>query len=273
MNSYEAKQEARKERLEQAAENARRRSDSAYQRSSDIVGGIPMGQPILVGHHSEGRHRRDLERSDNAMRRGHDESEKAKELEYKAAAVGRGGISSDDPDAIQKLIEKLGEMKVNRALMKEVNAAFRRSGRPDPDNGAGWQKMAASLGLDLQQLAGVRLDLAKFPYHRQPYPKYALTNLGANIKRVERRIVELGERVGDESSEHQVGDVIYRNNVEENRVQIEFRGKPSAAVRDILKAWGFRWAPTVGCWQRQLTHAGQHSMAQVERLLEELPND
>ena len=35
-----------------------------------------MGQPILVGHHSEGRHRRDLKRIDNNMRKSVEESEK-----------------------------------------------------------------------------------------------------------------------------------------------------------------------------------------------------
>ncbi|WP_132290495.1 DUF3560 domain-containing protein [Kribbella sp. VKM Ac-2568] len=30
---------------------------------------IPLGQPILVGHHSERRHRRDIERMDRLMQR------------------------------------------------------------------------------------------------------------------------------------------------------------------------------------------------------------
>ena len=41
------------------------------------VTGIPFGQPILVGHHSERAHRKVLERADNAMRKGIEESKKA----------------------------------------------------------------------------------------------------------------------------------------------------------------------------------------------------
>ena len=59
-----------------------------------------MGQPILVGHHSERRHRRDLDRIHRNLERAMEAEKTAKELAYRAAAVGTGGISSDDPDAI-----------------------------------------------------------------------------------------------------------------------------------------------------------------------------
>ncbi len=32
-----------------------------------------------------------------------------------------------------------------------------------------------------------------------------------------------------------------------------FDGKPDSDVRDKLKSRGFRWAPSVGAWQRQRT--------------------
>ena len=43
-----------------------------------------MGQPILVGHHSEGHHRRDLEKSWNAMGKCVEMSKKAESHENKA---------------------------------------------------------------------------------------------------------------------------------------------------------------------------------------------
>lgn len=39
----------------------------------------------------------------------------------------------------------------------------------------------------------------------------------------------------------------------EYRLQIIFDGKPNADVRTELKGEGFRWAPSQGAWQRQLT--------------------
>lgn len=47
--------------------NAHKRSAAAYARVDSIMRHIPMGQPILIGHHSEKHHRRDLERADSSM--------------------------------------------------------------------------------------------------------------------------------------------------------------------------------------------------------------
>ena len=105
MNTYEQKQADRKARLEAAAERAADRSTQYYAKSdlSESQSGIPFNQPILVGHHSESRHRAAIKRSHNAMRKSIEENKRADRLAAKAEAVGTGGISSDDPDAIAKL--------------------------------------------------------------------------------------------------------------------------------------------------------------------------
>ncbi|MGA4842106.1 DUF3560 domain-containing protein [Streptomyces sp. G45] len=69
--------EDRAERFAQYADNAAARSEAAWRRGHEIADGIPMGQPILVGHHSERRARRDQERIDNAMRTSVGERDKA----------------------------------------------------------------------------------------------------------------------------------------------------------------------------------------------------
>jgi len=110
MNAYEQKQQNRRERFEARAEKAEQASTAAWEASRRAVDGIVMGQPILVGHHSESRHRGALARSDRAMRKSCDESAKAKHYAEKAAAVGTGGISSDDPDALDKLRAELASV-------------------------------------------------------------------------------------------------------------------------------------------------------------------
>jgi hypothetical protein len=60
-------------------------SDDFYKQSHRIVDNIPMGQPILVGHHSENRHRRDLDKSWNAMGKCVEYSDKAEAHDYKAS--------------------------------------------------------------------------------------------------------------------------------------------------------------------------------------------
>jgi hypothetical protein len=68
---------AKADRYESYAHNAEQRANSASARANSIAAMIPMGEPTLVGHHSEGRHRRDLKRIDSGMRKALDESKKA----------------------------------------------------------------------------------------------------------------------------------------------------------------------------------------------------
>lgn len=70
-----ARLEVRADRHEHAAEKAGRESESRYSAYRAIADGIPVGQPILVGHHSERGHRAAIKRMDghitamsNAMR-------------------------------------------------------------------------------------------------------------------------------------------------------------------------------------------------------------
>ena len=62
-----------------------------------LIGWEVMGicSYLLVGHHSEGRARRDAERIRRGMDRGVEESKRATDLARRAASVGTAGISSD----------------------------------------------------------------------------------------------------------------------------------------------------------------------------------
>lgn len=42
-------------------------------------------------------------------------------------------------------------------------------------------------------------------------------------------------------------------NIEQNRLQLFFEGKPDEAIRTILKKCGYKWSPRNTAWQRQLT--------------------
>jgi len=70
---------------------------------------------------------------------------------------------------------------------------------------------------------------------------------------------------GNKKIEFAKGDVI--ENYDENRLQIIFPGKPDEATRAKLKRNGFKWAPSQGAWQRQLTgnarYVLQHFITEV----------
>ena len=162
----------------------------------------------------------------------------------KIRGVGTGGISSDDPQAVEKLEAKLAALEKHQELMKAANVAIRMK---DPTEG---DAKLAELGYTPEDIAKLREpDFCG----RIGYPAYLLQNNNANIRRIRGRIEELKKRTENtpEGWEFDGGRVVV--NTTENRLQIIFDGKPDADIRTELKGEGFRWAPSQGTWQRQLT--------------------
>lgn len=162
----------------------------------------------------------------------------------KIRSVGTGGISSDDPQAVEKLEAKLATLEKHQEMMKAANAAIRMK---DPAKG---DAKLAELGYTPEDIAKLR---APDFCGRIGYPAYELQNNNANIRRIRGRIAELKKRTEStpEGWEFDGGRVVV--NTTENRLQIIFDGKPNADIRTELKGEGFRWAPSQGAWQRQLT--------------------
>lgn len=63
MSTRSERKQNRIDRYNELARKAETKSIEAFEHSNSIVKCIPMGQPILVGHHSEKRHRRDLDKA------------------------------------------------------------------------------------------------------------------------------------------------------------------------------------------------------------------
>lgn len=253
-NAYEQRQAARKERLEELADKARRESAAAHDHARRMASVIPFGQPILVGHHSEGRDRRYRARIGKAFDKSAELSRKASYYDQRAESVGKGGISSDDPAAIDKLRAELAKLETLQDTMKRANVCVRKQDR------AG----LAAMGFSEARIA--QLFTPDF-CGRLGFPDYALTNNSANMRRIRQRIEALQARP-TESTERQIplvgesptsagNGVTVREDTTENRVMLIFPGKPAEAVRAILKASGFKWSPTRGAWVRFLNDAGR----------------
>jgi hypothetical protein len=99
--------EERAERFGRYAENAAVRSDAAWERGRRIAAGVPLGQPILVGHHSERRARRDQERIETATRTSIDERERARYWAGREQAAAGYERFRRDPARTLRRIEKL----------------------------------------------------------------------------------------------------------------------------------------------------------------------
>jgi len=257
MNNYEAKQEARRERYEARAAQARKESEETFDRAKSMADAIPFGQPILVGHHSEKRDRNYRARITNTFEKSFALSDKAKHYEQKAASIGKGGISSDDPDAIEKLEEKLAKLEQKQAHMKAVNAAHKK-----------YLKEPASLDKcdfseSTKQL--IRDYIPQYSWEPHPFPPYALQNNNANIRRIKQRIEDLKKAQEIEPKEHKFDD--FEVIEDDNRIQFIFPGKPAVEVRAILKRHAFKWSPSRGAWVRFLNGSGRFA---AQCVIEEL---
>ena len=240
-NSYERKLDAKRDRLLERADKAEREGDSRIARANSDASVIPLGQPILVGHHSEKRDRNFRKRIHNNFSKGFELKEKASKLRDRASSVGKAGVSSDDPDAVVKLVEKLQKLEEKQELYKSINRALRKADKTGSD------EELKALGLSDKTIAELKTpDYAG----RRGIPSYQLTNNSSNMRRIRQRIEALRATAHDVTNTEKHGDIEIVDNVEENRVQIFFPGKPDRDTRQQLKSYGFRWSPTAGAWQR-----------------------
>ena len=249
---YEARREARIDRLRNRAEKASQESSQLGDEAGKMAHCIPFGQPILVGHHSEKRDRNFRNRIHSKMSKSVELSKKAETLERRAtSAESNRSISSDDPEAVQKLKLKLADLEKTRDKMKAMNKAWRTY--KNKNDASGFE----ALGVSTEQINKMAAQIEKdYSWCKQPYPKFQMTNLGANIRTVKKRIERLSQESKREDSEKEVNGIKVVQNTYENRVQLIFPDKPAPEVRTILKREGFRWSPTNTAWQRQLNNAG-----------------
>jgi hypothetical protein len=151
-------------------------------------------------------------------------------------------ISASDPQAKEKLTEKLEACKEQQEYMKDVNAYFRRHGTCN-----GYPDMLKSKAAELD----VRVQNA-YSWEKQPYPSWALSNNNAEIKRLKTRIETLtrNTEVGFNGWEFEGGHA--EANTEINRLQLFFDERTSKETHNALRHAGFVFSRTNGAYQRQL---------------------
>lgn len=176
---------------------------------------------------------------------------------HQIRTTGTGGIQSGDPEAVRQLEEKLSRLEQDHAAMKAANAYYRKHKTLD-----GCPGLTSELA---RQVNSFRADGAA------PFSGYPMQLSLANIKRTRQRLEELKAAKSAAPVEQETpAGVVYREDPDAMRVQLVFSGKPDADTRALLKSNGFRWAPSVGAWQRQLTESGKTAARRVlDQLLSE----
>lgn len=248
-SDFEERKAKRVEAYKRLAEKNSILSNILYKRAKCMAAVIPFGQPILIGHHSENRDRNYRNKIHSTYGKAFEASDKSNYYEEKAERLqNSNAISSDDPQAIQKLKAEVEKLVTLQEQMKAANKII-KSKKPEGQKLNDLKMMfPRSTDEDLKSL--LEPDRLK----RVGFPNYRLTNNNANINRIKKRIEQLAKLNQEKTTEEIIKDVKILDNVEDNRLQLYFPGKPSEEVRTVLKRNGFHWSPSQGCWQRFRSH-------------------
>lgn len=169
---------------------------------------------------------------------------------------GKEIIKSGDSDAIEKLQVKLTELEESQKFMKDLNSYYRKN-----NTCKGFQDFT-------EEKAQKYDDSISKDWRNTPFPSYALTNNNAKIKATKERLEQLQKAKAEPIKEVEQSDICkVVENTEIMRIQLIFDGKPDEKTRTILKSNGFKWAPSQGAWQRQLTDNARYS---TKKALEQL---
>ena len=241
------------DRIDALADSYARRLAENINRRNEIDARVPS---VLIAGASNFPVRA-KEKQNLARDRNDQEYLEIRSIPEKIKATGRGGISSDDPNAREKLEAKLRELEQAQEYMKAVNAYYRAH-----KTLAGCPQMSAEAAAKLD--AAMARDWVPNPV---PFESWALSNNAANIRRVKGRLLTLDaerEKAGSAGEREKSGDG-WRliENAEAGRIQFLFDGKPDEDIRNTLKGEGFRWAPSAKAWQRMLNDNGRRAAARV----------
>ena len=181
MTTYRERREAKADRLREWADKREVKAEAGFKKADDIADMIPFGQPILIGHHSEGRARRDQDRIQSGMRSGIENSRKADDFRRRADGIERAAdnaVYSDDTDAIERLEERIAEREAERDRIKAFNASARK----------GELDLSILTPKEQEKILGIA-KVASYQLGKGgAFPGYHLTNLGATIRKDKKRL-------------------------------------------------------------------------------------
>jgi hypothetical protein len=239
--SRRARLEARGEKREDWAAGRGAKAAASFDRADlrEEKSGIPFGQPVLVGHHSEGRHRRALERADNAIRSGVEHSKMASH--HAGAAEGiraqlDRSIFSDDDNACDKLEEKAKACDARAEQANTINKAWRKGYKAGGEAGA--RVELAKLGLALPTIDRLVACALQYSWLTKAGPMDAKHDR-AEARRCRLRIADIRRRTTITAKAEAAGGATIEGGAGVRVTFAEYPGRPIVAE---LKAAGFFWS-------------------------------
>lgn len=238
-NSYYEQREKRIDRYRELALQNQELANRLSRQSSGMAKQIPLGQPILIGHHSEARDRNFRNKIHTKIKQTVDASDKAEYYTKKAAAADSNrNISSDNPNAISLLKEKIDNLEKLQDKMKTVNKLLKKGSRAE----------LLQMGYSEQYIEKL---FTPDRCGRMGYPSFILSNNRKRITDTKKRLDQLEKQAKEITTVTKYDNIglLIIDSVEDNRLQLYFDDKPCKEIREVLKQNGFIWCNTLKCWQ------------------------
>lgn len=255
--SYAERKEARINRLHDRASKKGKEGNALINESCSMTKCIPMGQPILVGHHSERGHRKLLERSNNKMRKGCEALDYSDELERRAeAAENNNAIMSDDPEAIRKIKEKMQLIEVAQEKTKKVNVILRKLKT--------YENAIKVLDKETDDLSKEILKglISQYGYYAIPPERirayyWSTSHNSAERNRLKKRLEVLQKKEENGPMEFTVNDSQgneIKVDEDEGRIRVHFPYKPNDETRSKIKSYpiSMKWSRYATAWVRKI---------------------
>lgn len=184
--TYRERRMAKADRLDEWAGKREGKAEAGFERADEMGSVIPLGQPILVDHYSAGRDRRYRDRIGRTYDRAHEDAKKADEMRSKAESIRAAAdraIYSDDPDAVDRLEERIAGLEGERERIKAWNKRWRKADE------AGRAVMLGEDSAEAREFTKL-LDVVAWQCEKG-FPSYALSNLSGRIKKDRDRLAVL----------------------------------------------------------------------------------
>jgi len=222
---------------------------------------IPMGQPV---HGSADRRYRDkasakIDGGYAMMKKAEYQERKAEASREYAEKVQSGAIArSDDPEAIQKLENRIAELteqhELSKQAVKKHNAEFDRAVKAGEFEIRVLDPWGQPLKDDASDYAKKHAYKAYYKDGKRVYKATVEQSTTAEIRRLKKRIEEI--RKTSEICKASDGWTFDGGHIELNteagRIQAYFDEIPDNDTRMTLKRDGWHWSKNAGAWQKML---------------------
>ncbi len=155
-----------------------------------------------------------------------------------------GAVSSDNPEAVQKLEEKASTLEREISEAKRINTFYKKTG-----------KLPEDISLIMKEKAESYIRFCG-----RPFPTFYFRNTNAKRKTAERRGESISIEAVKPTIEYMVGEIKIVDSAEQNRIMIIYPSKPDVDTISKLKHSGWKWSPRNGAWQRLRNNNARYAL-------------